>query len=212
MQYPYYLKKIIVVIISASLLFIISCNDRKISLGYNNSHSSHMLNETTIGNADFTTDIFITQTGKFLTIRQCLLPNSRCDIEIKTHGLKIDTTIFINNSYTVVKTQLKDIDGNGYDELYLFTENLQHEGNVIAFTTNHEKELEVMKVATFKRVGTYNGKDSFYFNRQQLVRTYPIPDGVEKKSRKITYRKFTELYVQQQNSIVLFGKDKNSLN
>lgn len=199
------------VLIKATLLSIIfiSCNHKKgvpsLNIGYLNSPTT----EVAINEQSLHTDTFTTKTGKILTVEQLCLANHRCDITIVTHGLCKDSIVKISRSWPIKKILLRDIDKNGYDEMYIFTQNLVKEISLIAYSTNNDVQITTMEIPAFKREGTYKGMDSFYFNNSQLMRAYPVPCGIEKCSGEICYHQVTEIYTLQKNSILPLGKDLN---
>lgn len=93
--------------------------------------------------------------------------------------------------------------------MYIFTQNAVREGNLIAYNTNHDTQIAAIEIAAFKREGTYTGMDSFYFNKNELIRTFPVPCGIQSGSREVCYRPFNEIYTLYENSIQLLGKDLN---
>lgn len=201
------------ILVKAILLCFIfaSCNYKKASPVCNVGFLKSPIDQTSDNEQRLYTDTFTTKTGKILTVKQLCLPNHRCDITITTHGLCKDSIINISRSWPIKKILLRDIDNNGYDEMYIFTQNLVQEISLLAYSTNFDRQFTAMEIPLFKREGTYKGMDSFYFNRTQLMRAYPVPCGIEKKSGTIFYRQFTEIYTLHKNSIMPLGKDLNRL-
>ena len=94
----------------------------------------------------------------------------------------------------VVKVFSADLDGNGFDEVYIITAaaGSGSNGNVHGFASNKDKSLSMiylpeMTEKDLEKGGQfegYEGHDLFEINGTQLVRTFPVG----KQTRKLVYQ------------------------
>lgn len=134
-----------------------------------------------------------TKTGKVLIVSESH-PNgmSMSDIAVHFKG-DTSTTLKLSDKDPISKVFSADLDGNGFEEVYVITSaaGSGSYGNVHGFASNKDKslslvylpEVEEKDLAKGGNFEGYEGHDLFEINGKQLVRTFPV----DKKTRKIIY-------------------------
>jgi hypothetical protein len=92
---------------------------------------------------------------------------------------------------------LADLDGNGFDELYVITTSAGSGsyGNVCGFASNKDQsfslinfpELNEQDIAKGGSFEGYEGKDSYGIKGQRLIRRFQVDEKGEKKMKSIHY-------------------------
>ncbi|MCK5847260.1 MAG: hypothetical protein KAG84_07470 [Bacteroidales bacterium] len=96
--------------------------------------------------------------------------------------------ITLNEIDPISKIQLYDINNDGFDELFIFTQSAGSGsyGNIYAFTSTKGMQLKPIIIDDFIFDG-YIGHDLFTFNNDKLIRTFTIEnDGIKEKA-SVTY-------------------------
>ncbi len=103
------------------------------------------------------------------------------------------TALKVYDKDPVSKVINADLDGNGFDEVYVITTaaGSGSYGNVHGFASNKDKSLSMVHLPELAdkdlekggQFEGYEGHDLFEINGKQLVRTFPV----DKKTRKIIY-------------------------
>ncbi len=127
---------------------------------------------------------------------------SMSNIKIVSHDFEHNLNETIVNSDPVKEVIIADLDGNGFDEIYIFTISAGSGsyGNLLAFSSNRDKSLSMINFPEIqkddKHFDGYMGHDFFTINNRRLTRYFPIYlEGDSHKNptggkREITYRLF----------------------
>ncbi len=122
-----------------------------------------------------------TATGKTIIIAETHpVGESLSTIKISTKGFKHNYSGIYENVDPVSDVYIGDIDGNGYDEVYIITTSSGSGsyGKVLGFASNNDKSLSMIHfpdlIKEDKLVTGYMGHDVFAIEGQQLIRTFPI--------------------------------------
>jgi hypothetical protein len=126
-----------------------------------------------------------TNTGKSIVINETHpdgLSISR--IEIIPIDFKDNQPVILDRTDPVYKVVLTDLDGNGFEELFIFTQSAGSgsAGTVYAYASDHDKKLvkiefnpegnkEIHKAGVYEG---YMGHDNYYFEGGMLVREFPV--------------------------------------
>ncbi len=141
---------------------------------------------------------FKTKKGKIITVEEAH-PNSQSlsDIKVAFAGNPASAVPFIDVD-PINTVLLADLDGNGYDEIYIITLNAGSGsyGNVIGVASNKDKSLSMITFpevteSDMKKGGKfqdYVGHDVYEIKKNTLVRTFPLKTKDSKKTRSITYK------------------------
>ena len=153
---------LLVVIMYISVVFLISCSDIK----YSSSNA---------------TKKYKTRTGKTITISETHpVGQSLSTIKISTQDFEHNYQEIYEDRDLISNVFLTDLDGNGFDEIYIFTISAGSGifGTILGFASNKDKSLsmiyflEIQKKA--KNFEGYMGHDAFKLEKQKLIRIFPI--------------------------------------
>ncbi len=134
-----------------------------------------------------------TKTGKIITIIETHPSGqSLSSVTINTEGFEVNRSIELNDIDPIEKIQLKDLDNNGFDELYLFTRNAGSgsEGNFYAYSSHNDENLKTCKKEKtdeleYQKGGAmegYMGHNKFSFHEGLLIMDFPIYKGNDTNS------------------------------
>ena len=141
-----------------------------------------------------------TSTGKIIIISETHPAGiSLSTIEITSKGFEHNIQEILANIDPVTNISIADLDGNGFDEIYIITTSVGSGsyGNVLGFASNNDKSLTMI---SFPEVDIndpyfqgYMGHDLFSIEDNKMTRTFPIymkNDTNQKPTggiRKLTY-------------------------
>lgn len=146
---------------------------------------------------------YTTSTGKVIMISE-MHPHgqSLSSIRITTKDFEHNIDETIVDSDPISEVFLADLDGNGFEEIYIATASSGSGtyGNILGFASNKDKSLSMINFPAIaiddERFSGYMGHDAFSVERGKLVRTFPIYEeqGANQKAsggkRKIVYGLF----------------------
>jgi len=123
-----------------------------------------------------------TKSGKRLTVAESHPDGmSLSDISILPHGFDAQTPIEIKGVDPVSKIELGDLDHDGFEELYIYTQSAGSgsAGTVYAFASDKDKELKPIDCSLIGDTSAeefkgYQGHDFFKLEGNSLARTFPI--------------------------------------
>ncbi|MEI8007353.1 MAG: hypothetical protein WCI48_14200 [Bacteroidota bacterium] len=139
---------------------------------------------------------FKTKTGKtFVVLETHPQGQSLSDISVSLEGIP-RAEMKYKDAEPINKVLIGDLDGDGFDELYITTVSAGSGsyGNIIGIASNKDKsmsqiympvvgEKDMKPGATFEG---YEGHDTFAISGNSLVRTFPVKSG-KAKTRTVTY-------------------------
>lgn len=128
---------------------------------------------------------FTTKTGKIIEVIETHPKGaSLASIEITAKGFENGNHFLLTDVDPITRIELGDLDGNGFDELYIFTQSVGSGtyGGVIGYGSNNDKSLSPiyfpkMNEQDLKKDGLfegYMGHDTFTLHKDKMVREYPI--------------------------------------
>ncbi|MGD8296057.1 MAG: hypothetical protein PVG67_06680, partial [Desulfobacterales bacterium] len=194
-----HIRNILIVFISLSLLSSCGETSKKVT-------TSKIQVSPTEGE-DFSSDTYYkeyeTKTGKTIIISVTHpVGQSLSTIEISTKDFKHNYTEIYENRDPISDVLIGDLDGNGFDEIYIITTSVGSGsyGTVLGFASNKDKSLSMINFpkiqAGDQNFEGYMGHDTFKIENQKLVRIFPVynkgdtnqnPTG---KTRKLVYGLF----------------------
>jgi len=141
-----------------------------------------------------------TVTGKVIVISETHpVGQSLSTIEVSTRGFEHDRPETYEDRDPVVDVFTADLDGNGFDEIYIVTasQGSGSYGDVLAFASNRDKSLSMIHFPEAgggdERFRGYMGHDSFTIANGRLVRSFPLYNEGDTNSsprggrRRLTY-------------------------
>jgi hypothetical protein len=156
----------------------------------------------TISNASFAQDVagqkvYKTKTGKTITVNETHPQGqSLSDISVSFTGNQASTLNY-KDADPINKVLLGDLDGNGFDELYLITigAGSGSYGNIIGVASNADKSLSQIFIPTVEEKDLqkggnfegYEGHDVIDIVENSMVRTFPVKSASATK-RVIKYK------------------------
>jgi len=156
------LSILIAVAMSVSMVNLISCSDTK-------SGSSDAPKE------------YKTKTGKTIIISETHpVGQSLSTIEITTKDLEHNYQEKYQDRDPISDVFIADLDGNGFDEIYIITTSAGSGGYgaVLGLASNKDKSLSMINFPGIQKGDEnfegYMGHDTFKIEDQKLVRTFPI--------------------------------------
>lgn len=199
-------KKIRNGIFLIAVLFLAACkfNDHSISDVSESGQlkKNQTLHDKNVGSIVSTSE-FKTQTGKIITVTQIQsIGRNSAKVIVSTQGFKENRSIEIKGIDPIEKMELKDLDKNNFEELYIFTRSIQsgNKGDFYVYASNKDENLvkcEIEKVGQeFEEEGAldgYMGHDIFFFEKEFLLMQFPVYEKVDLNSvqtmriRKICY-------------------------
>ncbi len=124
---------------------------------------------------------YVTRSGKSLLIEESHpVGQSLSDISIKSKDFEHNLSETFNDRNPIKSVHVADIDGNGFDEFYIFTVSSGSGGygNVIAIASNRDKSLSMIYFPEIEKgdklFAGYMGHDTFSLARNKLLRSFPI--------------------------------------
>ena len=124
---------------------------------------------------------YTTKTGKtFLISEAHPLGQSLSTIKIRSEGFEYNLDETLEDLDPISNVYLSDLDGNGYEEIYLVVVSAGSGsyGNVIGFASNKDKSLSMINfpeiVEGDEGFNGYMGHDVFAIENGKLTRTFPI--------------------------------------
>jgi hypothetical protein len=122
-----------------------------------------------------------TKTGKTIIISEAHpVGRSLSTIEIRTKGFEHNHEKVYEDRYPISDVFVADLDGNGFDEIYIITTSAGSGsyGTVLGFASNKDKSLSMINFPEIQmgdeNFKGYMGHDTFKIEGQKLVRIFPI--------------------------------------
>lgn len=158
-----------------------------------------------------------TETGKTIIVAETHpVGQSISSVIITTKGFEENKLIELNDIDPIEKIELKDLDNNGFEEIYLFTRSAGSGsgGDFYVYTSDKDKRLikcekEKLNEKEFQKGGAlegYMGHDTYVFNKEMLVMEFPIykendvnskpTGGIKKVSYKLNQVKFSIVKIE----------------
>jgi len=141
-----------------------------------------------------------TKTGKTIVVSETHpVGQSLSTIQISTRDFAHNRTETFEDRDPISNVLIADLDGNGFDEIYLITtsQGSGSYGSVLGFASNRDKSLSMVNFPDIQGEGEtfrgYMGHDIFSVEGQGLVRTFPVyAEGDPNRNptggkRKLTY-------------------------
>jgi hypothetical protein len=133
---------------------------------------------------DSATDVpktYRTSTGKTIVVAQTQ-PAGRtlATIEVRTDGFEHNYGEVFENHDPISDVFVADLDGNGFDEIYIVTTaaGSGSYGTILGFASNKDKSLSMIHFPEVREGDAhfegYMGHDSFTIEGRKLVRIFPI--------------------------------------
>ncbi|PCI07294.1 MAG: hypothetical protein COB73_08495 [Flavobacteriaceae bacterium] len=127
----------------------------------------------------------ITKTGKKIVVTETHSDSeSMTSLTIQTNGLENDDSFVLKDIDPVKFMQLADLDQNGFEEIYIITQAVGSGSyqNIIGYASNNDKSFTPIYFpeltdTDFDKGGLfegYMGHDSFFIQKDKLVRKFPI--------------------------------------
>ena len=124
---------------------------------------------------------YYTRTGKIIMITETHpVGKSLSTIEITSEGFEENIKETMANIDPITDIYITDLDGNGFDEIYIITTSAGSGsyGNLIGFASNKDKSLSMINLPDVDRQDPdfrgYMGHDLFSIEDNKLTRTFPI--------------------------------------
>ncbi len=128
---------------------------------------------------------FKTKTGKIIIITETHpVGQSISSIAITTKGFKENKLIELNDIDPIEKIKLKDLDNDGFEEIYLFTRSVGSGSGGDFYVYGSDKDDRLMEYEKEKldekeylkggRLEGYMGHDTYFFDKQMLVMEFLI--------------------------------------
>ena len=144
--------------------------------------------------------VYKTKSGKTIMVSESHpVGMSLSTIEISSRGFEHDLSETYENVDPITDVLLADLDGNGFDEIYIVTISAGSGsyGKVIGFASNRDKSLSMIHFPEIekddKMFDGYMGHDSFKIEKNKLMRTFPVYSA-DDTNRKPTGGKRTLIY------------------
>ncbi|XPS87669.1 putative protein DUF306 [Desulfosarcina variabilis str. Montpellier] len=124
---------------------------------------------------------YTTTTGKTIAVSQTHpAGRSHATIEIRTEGFEHNFREVFEDRDPVSDVLVADLDGNGFDEIYIVTKSAGSGsyGSVLGFASNKDKSLSMIHFPEIREGDAhfqgYRGHDTFKIEGQKLVRIFPV--------------------------------------
>jgi len=167
---------IFVVFITLSLLW--SCGEASMKVTGPDTQVSPAESEDSSSD---TSKEYKTKTGKTIIISVTHpVGQSLNTIQISTKDFEHNYPEIYKDRDSISDVFLADLDGNGFDEIYIITTSAGSGsyGTVLGFASNKDKSLSVINFPEIQKGGEnfegYMGHDTFKIENQKLVRIFPI--------------------------------------
>jgi hypothetical protein len=126
-----------------------------------------------------------TKTGKTIFITETHpIGQSISSVIITTEHFKVNQTIELNDIDPIEKVELRDLDNDGFDELFLFTRSAGSgsAGNFYAYSSYKDEKLKTCKKEKIDNkeyskggfMEGFMGHDMFFFDKGLLIMEFPI--------------------------------------
>lgn len=167
-------------------LFFIACKQEKSTPVSSQEMTEKNISPTDSEHSDvFEKTIFTTSTGKSIELITIQKNSSLNDFAVVTMDFPNSRdSLVIKDSDPFQEAVLKDLDGNGYDELYIVTKSVGSGSyaSIFGFASNQDLSLTSIYIPEIsendiqkgKPFYGYMGHDSIYFNGNQLYRKFPM--------------------------------------
>jgi hypothetical protein len=124
---------------------------------------------------------YTTKTGKTIIVSETHpVGRSLSTIEIRTRGFENEYHEIYLDRNPISDICLADLDGNGFDEIYIITKSAGSGsyGSVLGFASNKDKSLSMIHFPEIREGDAhfqgYRGHDTFKIEGQKLVRMFPV--------------------------------------
>lgn len=168
------------------MCLLMSCKQEKTDPSSENQSNRSL--DSTIDethSSDTKKTVFKTSTGKSISLIAFKKSNSVHDFAIVTMDFpNSNDSLLIKDSDPFHDAVVKDLDQNGYDELYIITRSIGSGSyaTIFGFASNQDLSLTSIYVPQIsendiqfgKPFHGYMGHDSIYFNDNRLYRKFPI--------------------------------------
>ncbi len=167
-------------------LFLIACKQEKSTPVSSQEMTEKNISPAVAANSDnIKKSIFKTSTGKSIALIAIQKNSSLNDFSVVTKDFpNSKDSLVIRDSDPFQEAVLKDLDGNGYDELYIIARSTGSGSyaSIFGFASNQDLSLTSIYVPEIsendiqegKPFYGYMGHDSIYFNENRLYRKFPI--------------------------------------
>ena len=126
-----------------------------------------------------------TKTGKIITVSETHpFGQSISNVTISTEGFEVNRTVELNDIDPIEKIELKDLDNDRFDELFLFTRSAGSgsEGHFYAYCSDKDEQLKTCKKEKIDEkeylkggfMEGFMGHNKFYFDQDMVVMEFPI--------------------------------------
>lgn len=122
-----------------------------------------------------------TKTGKTIIVTETHpVGRSVSRIEIRTEGFEYNFREVFQNRNPISDVFVADLDGNGFDEIYIITTSAGSGsyGTVLGFASNKDKSLSMIHFPEIRKGDEnfegYMGHDTFKIEGRKLVRIFPV--------------------------------------
>jgi hypothetical protein len=122
-----------------------------------------------------------TKTGKTIIISETHpVGRSLSTIRISTKGFEHNYAEVFENKDSISNVFIADLDGNGFDEIYIITTSAGSGsyGTVLGFASNKDKSLSMINFPEIRKgnedLEGYMGHDTFKIEDRKLIRIFPI--------------------------------------
>ena len=172
--------------LSIFLCFFSACKQEKPTPVSNQERTEKKVSFTeTKGSGDRVKTIFKTSTGKSIELITDKKSNSLSDLKIvPLDFIHTQDTFHINDSDPLQHAWIKDLDGNGFDELYLITTSSGSGSyaTIYGFASNQDLSMTPIYVPEISEKDLlpegvyygYMGHDSIYVDHNKIHRKFPV--------------------------------------
>ena len=126
-----------------------------------------------------------TKTGKIITVIETHpAGQSISSVIISTEGFEVNRNVNLNDIDPIEKIESKDLNNDGFDELFLFTRSAGSgsNGNFYAYCSDKDKHLKTCKKEKIEEkeyskggfMEGFMGHNKFYFDKEMVVMEFPI--------------------------------------
>lgn len=122
-----------------------------------------------------------TKSGKWISIVEIHpVGRSLSSIRISSEGFEYEFNETVKDTDPIKEVFVADLDGNGFDELYIFTVSAGSGsyGKVIGIASNKDKSMSMILFPQIEKGDPifegYMGHDVFTIENQRLVRSFPV--------------------------------------
>lgn len=167
------------------VLLVYSCKNKETDQDQNNRSTQIPINEFRDEMRSVKNRTLHTSTGKSIVLTIKEKSSGLNDFTIISTDFKnMSDSLVIKDADPLQNVQLKDLDNNGFDELYLITQatGSGSYGSIFGFASNNDLSLTSIYVPEISENDVqlngpfygYMGHDSIYFEDARLFRKYPV--------------------------------------